>query len=380
MKNFAYVAMAATLLLAASVLPAQLGGLGRIKDAVKKAEEAVPSRNTNPPSPSTTQQTPDAQLAGTPAPDPGNQQQRGWERAQVSNLSHWYAQKAFLTEACNPGGGAAVKAEMASFVGSQDAGLVEAANSAFDQAYSSRLRSGLDTARQACGTNRHSGNIKSAESTLDQAKANFLQQMRLRQQQSPVATDRQSPPPTYPGVSTEESIAAAQRQQEAEAPAKIPPSDPRVAGLSATDRELALNEANNIAPYCAENMTLGNFYDCGCFAGRLLDERLKAGLETRFDPRGRQTVLVVPTSSLVMKMTSSQDGVRECVAPAKIQRYGARRVAEINFSMPEPRRSQISACVGADIASKFQAKPIGDMIYINKLMSDAMVACNRAGQ
>jgi hypothetical protein len=221
--------------------------------------------------------------------------------------------------------------------------------------------------------------MKSTESALDQAKAGFLEEMRLRKQQPPAAADGQSTPPTYPGVPTAESIAAAQRRQAAEAPAKIPPSDPRVASLSAADRELALNEANNIAPYCAENVTLGNFYDCGCFAGRLLDARLKAGLETRFDNFGK-TVLVVPTSSLVMKMTSSQDGVRECVAPAKIQRYGAQRAAEIKFNVPEPRRSQISACVGADIAAKFQAKPIGDMIYIDKLMSDAMVACNRAGQ
>jgi hypothetical protein len=165
---------------------------------------------------------------------------------------------------------------------------------------------------------------------------------------------------------------ATKTNQPADPPSKALANDPRLAAVDAKAREKVLKEVDQAKPYCEENVTLGNFYECDCFARKVFDQRLKTGTEVETvgsATRPASGEFKVPLAAMIGDKDFSTV-IASCASPSKVEAWGKKRAS----GFPDATESR-STCIGQQLAARFKQKPVADMGYIQRMFSEVMSSC-----
>jgi hypothetical protein len=147
--------------------------------------------------------------------------------------------------------------------------------------------------------------------------------------------------------------------------------DPRLKQMSAADRQYMLDQGAYAVEYCKDNATLNGLYSCSCFSQKVFDARIKTNGQTVQGTGGR--FIRTPFTNLIFKLD-----IRDCVVPAKIEKYGSDRayqVLKMDTQLSRSQLDQVSACVGSSLASSFQANPVPNTVVIDGLFNSALIPC-----
>ncbi len=137
-------------------------------------------------------------------------------------------------------------------------------------------------------------------------------------------------------------------------------------------RRLVADEAANAKPYCENNVTLMNFYDCSCFARKTLDTRVQVGAQLVKGLGGRGMRLSPPFGVLIGKMDLSS-----CVSEPAIVHYARQRTIDtLRPSNPQAQLESVADCVAQSMYKAFKEKPLPDIGYIDGLFTTALLRCH----
>jgi hypothetical protein len=141
-------------------------------------------------------------------------------------------------------------------------------------------------------------------------------------------------------------------------PSRVFATDPRIAALDQSTRELVLKELDGVKANCETNSGMRDFFDCDCYAREVLAARLKAGTETH-----------VIRGQLLFTQRALHPSLGACVSTPKIEKYGAYRAEQVG-------RPQLSACVGRELAVRFRQQPVPNIEYIEGLLRQVTIDCH----
>jgi hypothetical protein len=147
--------------------------------------------------------------------------------------------------------------------------------------------------------------------------------------------------------------------------------------MSAADRQYMLDQGAYAVAYCKDNATLNGLYSCSCFSQKVFDARIKTNGQTVQVPdalrSGGKRDERTPFTNLIFKLD-----IRDCVVPAKIEKYGSDRayqVLKMDTQLSRTQLDQVSACVGSSLASSFQVNPVPNTVVIDGLFNSALIPC-----
>jgi hypothetical protein len=141
----------------------------------------------------------------------------------------------------------------------------------------------------------------------------------------------------------------------------VPGQDPRMAGMPARDRQLALNEVAASKRYCANSADLSALFDCSCFSRMVMDYRIRQSLEDKHARTGALSV-PAPLSTIVTKVDPAL-----CIANDRIMKWSAaqtkktltKRVAQND----KVDTDAVSSCVGKKMIRGFESEhQLGDIV------------------
>src|ERR1035441_155748 len=130
------------------------------------------------------------------------------------------------------------------------------------------------------------------------------------------ASRREQSPPGAPASTSAGSSTTGEKSPEALRAEES--QDPRLKQMSAADRQYMLDQGAYAVAYCKDNAMLNGLYSCSRFSQKVFDARIKTNGQTVQGTGGRFTR--TPFSNLIFKLD-----IRDCVVPAKIEKYGDRK-------------------------------------------------------
>jgi hypothetical protein len=150
--------------------------------------------------------------------------------------------------------------------------------------------------------------------------------------------------------------------------------DPRLDQFPPDVRLLVANEAARAKPYCENNVTLMNFYECSCFARKTLDTRVQVGAQIIYAAAG-EAGLSPQFGVLIGKMDLSS-----CVSEPAIAHYAHERANGTLRLTSQAQLKSVGDCVAQNMYAAFKQKPLPNIVYVDGLFTTALSACYSPGQ
>jgi hypothetical protein len=126
------------------------------------------------------------------------------------------------------------------------------------------------------------------------------------------------------------------------------PNDPGSSELAA-----ALEQEHAKAPtYCHSNGSLGGYYDCNCFADKLLEARQRNG--AHYERAAAKYILEPQLGSVVEDLD-----LRSCVAPGKVVAFTTKNKMNGFYGMSAERKQALITCAADKMVEHLKSDPHG---------------------